>query len=42
MNEMIVISLAAVAFIGIATPGQTMPLVLTNGSRHGAYRRAAN
>ncbi|WP_018235680.1 LysE family translocator [Ensifer sp. BR816] len=35
MNEIAILAFAAVAFIGIATPGPTVLLALTNGSRFG-------
>jgi threonine/homoserine/homoserine lactone efflux protein len=35
MNEITILAFAAVAFIGIATPGPTVLLALTNGSRFG-------
>jgi threonine/homoserine/homoserine lactone efflux protein len=38
MNELTILAFAAVAFIGIATPGPTVLLALTNGSRHGIGR----
>jgi threonine/homoserine/homoserine lactone efflux protein len=38
MNEITIVAFAAVAFIGIATPGPTMLLALTNGSRYGVKR----
>ncbi|ASY70500.1 LysE family translocator [Sinorhizobium fredii] len=38
MNEMTILAFALVAFIGIATPGPTVLLALTNGSRHGVRR----
>lgn len=38
MNEITLLTFAAVAFIGIATPGPTVLLALTNGSRHGISR----
>lgn len=38
MNEITLLAFAAVAFIGIATPGPTVLLALTNGSRHGIGR----
>ncbi|ACP26668.1 lysine exporter protein [Sinorhizobium fredii NGR234] len=38
MNEMTILAFAAVAFIGIATPGPTVLLALTNGSRFGVRR----
>lgn len=40
MNQLVVATFAMVAFIGIATPGPTVLLALTNGSRFG-MRRAA-
>lgn len=38
MTSVTLIAFAAVAFIGIATPGPTMLLALTNGSRYGIRR----
>ena len=38
MNEITLLAFAAVAFIGIATPGPTVLLALTNGSRYGIGR----
>lgn len=38
MNEAGLLAFAAVAFIGIATPGPTVLLALTNGSRFGVWR----
>lgn len=38
MNELTLLTFAVVAFIGIATPGPTVLLALTNGSRHGIGR----
>lgn len=38
MNEMAVVAFAIVAFVGIATPGPTVLLALTNGSRFGVGR----
>ncbi|PDT80680.1 LysE family translocator [Sinorhizobium sp. BJ1] len=38
MNEMTILAFAAVALIGIATPGPTVLLALTNGSRYGVRR----
>jgi threonine/homoserine/homoserine lactone efflux protein len=38
MNEITILAFAAVAFVGIATPGPTVLLALTNGSRYGARR----
>ena len=38
MNSLTILAFAAVAFIGIATPGPTVLLALTNGSRHGIRR----
>lgn len=38
MNEITILAFAAVAFIGIATPGPTVLLALANGSRHGVRR----
>lgn len=40
MNELTVAAFALVAFIGIATPGPTVLLALTNGSRFGMRRSA--
>ncbi|MDK1386172.1 LysE family translocator [Sinorhizobium sp. 8-89] len=38
MSEVTILAFALVAFIGIATPGPTVLLALTNGSRHGVRR----
>jgi len=38
MNEITLLAFAAVAFIGIATPGPTVLVALTNGSRYGIGR----
>jgi threonine/homoserine/homoserine lactone efflux protein len=38
MNELTLLAFAAVAFIGIATPGPTVLLALANGSRYGIGR----
>jgi threonine/homoserine/homoserine lactone efflux protein len=38
MNDITILAFAAVAFIGIATPGPTVLLALTNGSRYGVRR----
>jgi Putative threonine efflux protein len=38
MNEVTLLAFAIVAFIGIATPGPTVLLALTNGSRYGLKR----
>jgi len=38
MNEVTLLAFAAVALIGIATPGPTVLLALTNGSRYGLKR----
>jgi len=38
MNEVTLLAFAIVAFIGIATPGPTVLLALTNGSRYGLRR----
>jgi threonine/homoserine/homoserine lactone efflux protein len=38
MNQITILAFAAVAFIGIATPGPTVLLALTNGSRYGVKR----
>jgi threonine/homoserine/homoserine lactone efflux protein len=38
MNEATLLAFAAVSFIGIATPGPTVLLALTNGSRFGLRR----
>jgi len=38
MNELTLLAFALVSFIGIATPGPTVLLALTNGSRHGMKR----
>src|SRR6516225_4684368 len=40
MNGMTLLAFALVAFIGIATPGPTVLLALTNGSRFGVRRAA--
>ncbi|MEO4000202.1 LysE family translocator [Mesorhizobium sp. CAU 1732] len=40
MNELTIAAFALVAFIGIATPGPTVLLALTNGSRFGMRRSA--
>ncbi|WP_071331963.1 LysE family translocator [Burkholderia contaminans] len=40
MHETTLLIFAAVAFVGIATPGPTVLLALTNGSRYGARRAA--
>ncbi|WP_064712173.1 LysE family translocator [Rhizobium bangladeshense] len=39
MDVVTLLAFAAVSFVGIATPGPTVLLALTNGSRHG-WRRA--
>ncbi|MFB2603550.1 LysE family transporter, partial [Rhizobium phaseoli] len=39
MDIVTLLAFAAVSFVGIATPGPTVLLALTNGSRH-ALRRA--
>ena len=39
MTETTLLAFAAVAFIGIATPGPTVLLALSNGSRFGVRRR---
>lgn len=41
MTEMTILAFALVAFIGIATPGPTVLLALTNGSRYGVRRAIA-
>ncbi|OWZ91463.1 amino acid transporter [Sinorhizobium sp. LM21] len=41
MTEMTILAFALVAFIGIATPGPTVLLALTNGSRYGVQRAIA-
>ncbi|OCO98116.1 MULTISPECIES: LysE family translocator [unclassified Ensifer] len=41
MTEMTILAFALVAFIGIATPGPTVLLALTNGSRYGVKRAIA-
>jgi threonine/homoserine/homoserine lactone efflux protein len=41
MGEITILAFALVAFIGIATPGPTVLLALTNGSRHGVKRAMA-
>lgn len=41
MTEMTILAFAFVAFIGIATPGPTVLLALTNGSRYGVKRATA-
>ena len=38
MNEMTLLAFVIVSFIGIATPGPTVLLALTNGSRYGLRR----
>ncbi|MBN3772476.1 LysE family translocator [Burkholderia sp. Se-20378] len=40
MHETTLLIFAAVAFVGIATPGPTVLLALTNGSRYGVRRAA--
>ena len=40
MHEATLLIFAAVAFVGIATPGPTVLLALTNGSRYGVRRAA--
>ncbi|WP_423762198.1 LysE family translocator [Burkholderia sp. NLJ2] len=40
MHETTLLIFAAVAFVGIATPGPTVLLALTNGSRYGVRRSA--
>ncbi|WP_205191836.1 LysE family translocator [Burkholderia sp. LMG 13014] len=40
MHETTLLIFAAVAFVGIATPGPTVLLALTNGSRYGVCRAA--
>lgn len=41
MSEITILAFAFVAFIGIATPGPTVLLALTNGSRYGIKRALA-
>jgi len=41
MDDITLFAFALVAFIGIATPGPTVLLALTNGSRYGVRRAAA-
>ncbi|WP_104664622.1 LysE family translocator [Ensifer adhaerens] len=41
MTDMTILAFALVAFIGIATPGPTVLLALTNGSRYGVRRATA-
>ncbi|MBP1885415.1 LysE family translocator [Sinorhizobium mexicanum] len=41
MSEVTILAFALVAFIGIVTPGPTVLLALTNGSRHGVKRATA-
>ncbi|MCA1405959.1 LysE family translocator [Ensifer sp. IC3342] len=41
MSEFTILAFALVAFIGIATPGPTVLLALTNGSRYGVRRATA-
>ena len=41
MSEVTILAFALVAFIGIATPGPTVLLALTNGSRYGVKRATA-
>lgn len=41
MSEITLLAFALVAFIGIATPGPTVLLALTNGSRYGIKRALA-
>ncbi|OHV75508.1 LysE family translocator [Ensifer sp. LCM 4579] len=41
MSEVTILAFALVAFIGIATPGPTVLLALTNGSRHGVKKAMA-
>ncbi|PST18741.1 LysE family translocator [Mesorhizobium plurifarium] len=41
MSEITILAFALVAFIGIATPGPTVLLALTNGSRYGVKRATA-
>jgi threonine/homoserine/homoserine lactone efflux protein len=38
LNSLTLFAFALVAFVGIATPGPTVLLALTNGSRHGVSR----
>ncbi|WFU47081.1 LysE family translocator [Sinorhizobium terangae] len=41
MSDFTILAFALVAFIGIATPGPTVLLALTNGSRYGVKRATA-
>lgn len=41
MSDVTLFAFALVAFIGIATPGPTVLLALTNGARHGVKKAAA-
>lgn len=41
MSDLTLFAFALVAFIGIATPGPTVLLALTNGSRHGVKKATA-
>ncbi|ASY64321.1 Homoserine/homoserine lactone efflux protein [Sinorhizobium sojae CCBAU 05684] len=41
MSDVTLFAFALVAFIGIATPGPTVLLALTNGARHGLKKAAA-
>ncbi|MBB3350684.1 threonine/homoserine/homoserine lactone efflux protein [Rhizobium sp. BK049] len=41
MDIVTLLAFAAVSFVGIATPGPTVLLALTNGSRHGLRRAVA-
>ncbi|WP_331372254.1 LysE family translocator [Sinorhizobium chiapasense] len=41
MSDVTILAFALVAFIGIATPGPTVLLALTNGSRYGVKRATA-
>jgi threonine/homoserine/homoserine lactone efflux protein len=41
MHAVTLLAFAAVAFVGIATPGPTVLLALTNGSRYGVRRACA-
>jgi threonine/homoserine/homoserine lactone efflux protein len=41
MDTVTLVAFAAVSFVGIVTPGPTVLLALTNGSRHGLHRATA-
>lgn len=41
MSEVTILAFALIAFVGIATPGPTVLLALTNGSRYGVKRATA-